>query len=171
MPTKKKSAKKAPAKTTAKRAARAKANNSHGGTYLTPKRNVSVSVPPFWFFRQTNDDLELDSPTTATSIVVSAFQRNGRVDPLDSRDSMQRFLGTAPAAGRKNITLSTRARTIARFKDSEGANWQCEFLTDGTTLLLATLNSTEKPRSPELETGYAVLDSIKIVKKQARSDH
>jgi hypothetical protein len=160
MPTKKKSAKKSPAKATTKRVKAAPA-----GTYLTPRKNVSLSVPTFWFFRQTNDDLELDSPTTATSIVVSAFQRTGRVEPLDSRDSMQRFLGTAPAVGRKNITLSTKARTVARFKDPEGANWQCEFLTDGTTLLLATLNSTEKPRSPELQAGYAVLNSIKIVKK------
>jgi hypothetical protein len=165
MTTKKKPVKKTPAKTTTKRAARANANHAPAGTYVTPKKNVSIAVPPFWFFRQTNDDLELDSPTTATSIVVSAFQRTGRVDPLDSRDSMQRFLGTAPAVGRKHITLSTKARTIARFKDPEGANWQCEFLTDGTTLLLATLNSTEKPRSPELRTGYAVLNSIKIVKR------
>ncbi len=97
--------------------------------------------------------------------MVSAFQRTGRVDALDSRDSMKRFFESAPANGRKQITLSTRVRTIARFKDTEGANWQCEFLTDGTTLLLATLNSTEKGRSPELQTGFAVLDSIKIVKK------
>jgi hypothetical protein len=159
MPAKKKSAKKATKKTTRK------SNANHSGTYLTPKRNVSIAVPPFWFFRQTNDDLELDSPTTATSIVVSAFQRTGRVEALDSRDSMQRFLGTAPAVGRKQITMSTKARTIARFKDSEGANWQCEFLTDGTTLLLATLNSTAKGRSPELQTGVAVLDSIRIVKR------
>jgi hypothetical protein len=170
MPTKKKSAaKKTPAKKAAakgtKKTIRAKANHSHGGIYLTPKGNVSIAVPPFWFFRQTNDDLELDSPTTATSIVVSAFQRNGRVDPLDSRDSMERFLGTAPAVGRKTVTLSSKARTIARFKDTEGANWQCEFLTDGTTLLLATLNSTVKGRSPELQAGLAVLDSIKIVKR------
>jgi hypothetical protein len=170
MPTKKKSAakktaRKQPTKTTAKKTVRANANHSHGGTYTTPKGNVSIAVPPFWFFRQTNDDLELDSPTTATSIVVSAFQRSGRVEALDSRDSMQRFLGTAPAVGRKTITLRTKPRTVARFKDSEGANWQCEFLTDGTTLLLATMNSTDKPRSPELQTGLAVLDSIKIVKK------
>ncbi len=166
MPVKKKTpVKKTAAKKSVKKAVRAKANHSHGGTYLTPKGNVSIAVPPFWFFRQTNDDLELDSPTTATSIVVSAFQRTGRVEALDSRDSMQRFLGTAPAVGRKNITLSTKARTIARFKDTEGANWQCEFLTDGTTLLLATLNSTVKGRSPELQSGLAVLDSIKIVKK------
>jgi len=165
MPTKKKSVKKSPAKTTAKRAARANANHSHGGTYITPKGNVAIAVPPFWFFRQTNDDLELDSPTTATSIVVSAFQRTGKVTSLDSRDYMQRFLGTTPAVGRKTVTLSTKPRTIARFKDAEGANWQCEFLTDGNTLLLATLNSTEKSRSPELQTGFAVLNSIKIVKK------
>ena len=170
MPVKKKTAaKKSAAKKSVKKVVRAKANHSHGGTYLTPKGNVSIAVPPFWFFRQTNDDLELDSPTTATSIVVSAFQRTGRVEALDSRDSMERFLGTAPAVGRKNITLSTKARTIARFKDTEGANWQCEFLTDGTTLLLATLNSTVKGRSPELQAGLAVLDSIKIVKKWAKA--
>ncbi len=163
MATKKKTA---PKKRSApKKTIRKTGNHAHGGTYFTPKGNVSVAIPPFWFFRQTNDDLELDSPTTATSIVVSAFQRSGRVEALDSRDSMQRFLQTAPAVGRKTTTLSTRQRTVARFKDSEGTHWQCEFLTDGTTLLLATLNSTEKPRSTELQTGYAVLDSIKIVKK------
>jgi hypothetical protein len=159
MPVKKKAAKKSVKKSIRKSTA------SHNGMYVTPKRNVSIAVPPFWFFRQTNDDLELDSPTTATSIVVSAFQRTGRVEALDSRDSMQRFLGTAPAVGRKQITMSTKARTIARFKDSEGANWQCEFLTDGNTLLLATLNSTAKGRSPEIQAGIAVLDSIRIVKK------
>lgn len=141
------------------------ARKSTIGTYLTPKRNVSVAIPPFWFFRQTNDDLELDSPTTATSIVVSAFQRDGRRAPLDSRESMQRFLQTAPAAGRKQITLSSKARTVAKFKDGEGAAWQCAFLTDGTTLLLVTMNSTEKPRSPEMQTAVTVLDSVKIVRK------
>jgi hypothetical protein len=139
------------------------ARKSLNGTYLTPKRNVSLAVPPFWFFRQTNDDLELDSPTTATSIVVSAFQRSGRRESLDSRDYMQRFLQTAPAAGRKQVTLSTKPRTVAKFKDGEGTAWQCAFLTDGTTLLLVTLNSTEKPRSPELRSALEVLDSIKIL--------
>lgn len=160
MPTKKTSQ-----KTTAKvKTNRPSRNHSHGGSYLTPKGNVSVSIPPFWFFRQTNDDLELDSPTTATSIVISAFQRSGRRDPLDSREYMKRFLETAPAVGRKSVTHSTKPRTMARFKDGEGTSWQCEFLTDGTTLLLATLNTTEKPRSPELHIGYAVLESIRIVK-------
>lgn len=162
MATKKKSTKKSARKPNATQASK---KNNHGGTYFTPKGNVSVSIPPFWFFRQTNDDLELDSPTTSTSIVVSAFHRTGRVDPLDSRDSMKRFLATAPAVGRKTMVLSTKPRTVARFKDGEGANWQCEFLTDGNTLLLATLNSTEKPKSPELQQGLAVLGSIKIVKK------
>ena len=79
---------------------------------------------------------------------------------------MKRFLETTPAVGRRTVTRSTKPRTIARFKDGEGVNWQCEFLTDGTTLLLATLNTTEKSRSGELQTGYAVLDSIKIVKRK-----
>jgi hypothetical protein len=166
MPGKKKSAaKKTSTKKAIKKATRKSVNHSLAGVYLTPKGNVSLAVPPFWFFRQTNDDLELDSPTTSTSIVVSAFQRTGRAEPLDSRESMQRFLGTAPAAGKKTILLSSKARTTARFKDVEGAQWQCEFLTDGTTLLLATLNSTEKQRSSELQTGIDVLNSIKIVKK------
>jgi hypothetical protein len=138
---------------------------STNGTYITPKHNVSTAIPPFWFFRQTNDDLELDSPTTATSIVISAFQRSGRREALDSRDYMQRFLQTAPAAGRKQVTLSTKARTIAKFKDGEGVAWQCAFLTDGTTLLLVTLNTTEPARSPELQTAIAVLDSVKLLKK------
>jgi hypothetical protein len=162
MAIKKKSAKKFTRKPTSTKASK---KNHQAGTYFTPKGNVSISVPPFWFFRQTNDDLELDSATTSTSIVVSAFHRTGRVDPLDSRDSMKRFLGTAPAVGRKTMVLSSKPRTVARFKDAEGASWQCEFLTDGNTLLLATLNSTEKPKSPELQAGLSVLQSIKIVKK------
>lgn len=167
MPTKKKSVpQKSARKAARKSGARPLNNHAHGGTYFTPKGNVSIAVPPFWFFRQTNDDLELDSPTTSTSIVVSAFQRSGRNEALDSREYMQRFLPTAPASGRKTVSLSTKPRTVAKFKDAEGANWQCEFLTDGTTLLLATLNSTEKPRSGELQTGLAVLESIKIVKKK-----
>jgi hypothetical protein len=148
---------------TPKKTIRATNNHAAGGTYFTPKGNVSVAVPPFWFFRQTNDDLELDSPTTATSIVISAFQRSGRVEALDSREYMKRFLQTTPAVGRKTLTRSTKPRTVAKFKDGDGANWQCEFLTDGNTLLLATLNSTEKLRSHELQTALAVLDSIKIV--------
>ena len=153
-------------KTSAPKAIRPMANHAHGGTYFTPKGNVSIAVPPFWFFRQTNDDLELDSPSTATSIVVSAFQRSGQREALDAREYMRRFLQTAPAVGRKTVTLSTKPRTVAKFKDSEGTNWQCEFLTDGTTLLLATLNSTEKGRSTEMQTAGAVLDSIKIVKRR-----
>ncbi len=157
--------KKKSVKKSAKKASRVKNNHAHGGTYTTPKGNVSIAVPPFWFFRQTNDDLELDSPTTATSIVLSAFQRSGRVEALDSREYMQRFLQTAPAAGRKTVVLSSKTRTAAKFKDGEGANWHCEFLTDGSTLLLATLNSTEKPKSAEVQTAVAVLDSMRIVKK------
>ncbi len=147
-----------------KKAAPKKTNHA-SGTYITPKRNVSLAVPPFWFFRQTNDDLELDSPTTATSIVISAFHRSARVEALDARDYMARFLQTAPAAGRKTITHSSKQRTVAKFKDPDGAAWQCEFHTDGATLLLATLNSTEKPRSHELQAGLSVLNSIKILRK------
>ncbi len=158
-------AKKSSATKIAKKSVRATNNHARGGTYCTPKGNVSIAVPPFWFFRQTNDDLELDSPTTSTSIVVSAFHRTGRVEALDSREYMKRFLQTAPANGRKAVTLSTKPRTVAKFRDAEGANWQCEFRTDGNTLLLATLNSTEKPRSHEVQSALAVLDSIKIVKK------
>ena len=141
------------------------ARKSANGTYVTPKRNVSLPVPPFWFFRQTNDDLELDSPTTSTSIVVSAFQSSGRRDPLDSREDLKRFLEPAPAVGRKTVTVNTKARTNAKFNAAEGAAWQCEFLTDGTTLLLATLNSTEPARAPEHKTGLDVLQSIKILKR------
>lgn len=152
----------------AKAAGKSKASTNHalhGGVYVTPRGNVSLVVPAFWSFRQTNDDLELDSPTTHSSVVVTAFKRDPESTALDSREYMDRFLRTAPAQGRKSIDLSTKSRSIARFKDSESTAWQVEFLTDGRTLLLATLNTSEAPRSPEAKTGTAVLASIKLRRK------
>ncbi len=137
----------------------------HGGVYTTPRGNVTLLVPAFWSLRQTNDDLELDSPTNNTSLVVTAFKRNPGAPPLDSREYMGRFLQTAPANGRRSTDVSSKARTVARFKDADKASWQVEFFTDGQTLLLATLNTTEAPRSPEARTGAAVLASIKLRKK------
>ncbi len=137
----------------------------HGGVYTTPRGNVTLMVPAFWSLRQTNDDLELDSPTNNTSLVVTAFKRNPGAPPLDSREYMERFLQTAATNGRRALEVSSKARTVARFKDAEKASWQVEFFTDGQTLLLATLNTSEAPRSPEARTGAAVLASIKLRKK------
>ena len=52
-----------------------KSSGFHGGSYVTPKRNVSIGIPAFWTLRQTNDDLEVESPSRKTSVVVTAFQR------------------------------------------------------------------------------------------------
>jgi hypothetical protein len=132
------------------------------GLYTTPQGNVSVGVPAFWTLRQTNDDLEIESPSAATSVIVTAFQRDGNTAAFDARQYLERFLRTAPVKGRANIETAGRSRAMSQFRDLEGDQWQVEFLSDGDTLLLATMNSTLPVRSQELQTGAQILRSLRL---------
>lgn len=135
---------------------------SLGGSYVTPSGNVSLRVPPFWTLRQTNDDLEVESPSGATSVIVTAFQRDETTVKLDAREYLEKFLRTAPIKGRAHTESNGRSRAVSRFRDLEGDHWEVEFLSDGDTLLLATMNSTQSLRSEELRTGAGVLRSLKL---------
>lgn len=134
----------------------------HGGRYTTPGGNVTLGLPAFWTLRQTNDDLELDSPSGATSVIVTAFHREPGFSRLDAREYLGQYLQTAAAKGRKQIEQNGRSRARSRYRDTDGDYWQVEFLTDGDTLLLATMNSSLPPRSPEPRTGGQVLGTIRL---------
>ena len=136
-----------------------------GGSYVTPKGNVSIGIPAFWTLRQTNDDLEVESPSGATSVIVTAFQRDKKAVKLDAREYLERFLRTAPIKGRANTETTGRARAVSRFRDLEGDHWQVEFLSDGDTLLLATMNTTQPARSEEVRTGAGILRTLKLKEK------
>jgi hypothetical protein len=159
----KKTSTKTPAKASAKTSApKATKNGFHPGTYIVPRGHVSIAVPTFWSLRQTNDDLQVESEASETTVVVTAYQRNEDVKSLDARDYLKHFLDTAPVAGRLQTGDSSKQRASARFRDEEGDNWFVRFISNGQTLLLATCHSNRPLTSREGKTGVAVLDSIKL---------
>ena len=145
-----------------KTGSRKKAGGFHGGSYVTPKGNVTIGIPAFWTLRQTNDDLEVESPSRKTSVVVTAFQRENDVAKLDARQYLEHFLQSASRKGRADAGKSGPAHAQSRFRDPEGDHWQIEVLTNGDTLLLATLNSSLPPRSQEPRVGAEILRTIRI---------
>jgi hypothetical protein len=154
----KKAAKKTPAKTPSKAAT----NGFHPGTYIVPRGHVSIAVPTFWTLRQTNDDIQVESEASETTVIVTAYQRNEGVKDLDARDYLMHFLETAPVVGKVHPGDSNRKHSSARFRDEEGDNWSVRFLSNGQTLVLATCHSNRPMTSREGRTGVAVLDSIKL---------
>ena len=175
MPTKtktpKKTAARKPIKTAAKSATqpaakstgrKAASNSFHPGTYIVPRGHVSIAVPTFWSLRQTNDDIQVESEASETTVVVTAYHRTDGVKPLDARDYLQHFLDTAPVAGRLQTGDSSRQQASARFRDEEGDNWFVRFISNGKTLLLASCHSNRPLTSRDGRTGVAVLDSIKL---------
>jgi hypothetical protein len=155
-------AKKSSANRAKKTSSRKKSSHFHGGSYLTPKGNVSIGIPAFWTLRQTNDDLEVESPSCKTSVVVTAFQRENGVAKLDAREYLEHFLQSASMKGRAEAGKSGPSRAHSRFRDPEGDHWQIEVLTNGETLLLATLNSSLPPRSQEPRVGAEILGTIRL---------
>jgi len=169
----KKAAKKTSPRTSAQASAKAPAsaktptsktptNGFHPGTYIVPRGHVSIAVPTFWSLRQTNDDLQVESEASETTVIVTAYQRNADVKSLDARDYLKHFLESAPVAGRLQTGDSSKQRASARFRDEEGDNWFVRFISNGQTLLLATCHSNRPLTSREGKTGVAVLDSIKL---------
>ena len=128
------------------------------GIYTVPRGHVSIAVPPFWTLRQTNDDLEIEAPSETTSVIVTAFKQDKTTGPLDARDFLKRFLGTAPSNGRGKVEKGTKQKASARFRDPEGDNWRVMFLSNGKTLLLATCNTSAPlvSRKPESETKCSI---------------
>lgn len=155
-------AKKSSAKAPSKASGKKRASAFHGGNYVTPKGNVSIGIPSFWTLRQTNDDLEVESPSRKTSVIVTAFQRENSVAKLDAREYLKHFLQSASMKGRADAGKSGAARAQSRFRDPEGDHWRIEVLTNGDTLLLATLNSSLPPRSQEPRLGAEILGTIRI---------
>jgi hypothetical protein len=143
-------------------ASKAATNGFHPGTYIVPRGHVSIAVPTFWSLRQTNDDLQVESEASETTVIVTAYQRNADVKSLDARDYLKHFLDSAPVAGRLQTGDSSKQRASARFRDEEGDNWFVRFISNGQTLLLATCHSNRPLTSREGKTGVAVLDSIKL---------
>jgi hypothetical protein len=143
-------------------ASKTSTNGFHPGTYIVPRGHVSIAVPTFWSLRQTNDDLQVESEASETTVIVTAYQRNADVKSLDARDYLKHFLDSAPVAGRLQTGDSSKQRASARFRDEEGDNWFVRFISNGQTLLLATCHSNRPLTSREGKTGVAVLDSIKL---------
>jgi hypothetical protein len=153
---------KQPAQKTASKPSTPKANGHQPGTYIVPRGHVSIAVPTFWNLRQTNDDIQVESEASETTVIVTAYHRNEGVKALDARDYLQHFLDTAPVAGRLQTGESTKRQASARFRDEEGDNWFVRFLSNGETLLLATCHSNRPLTSREGKTGVEVLDSITL---------
>jgi len=157
-----KPAAKSASKPSSKPSPKAADNGHQPGTYIVPRGHVSIAVPTFWYLRQTNDDIQVESEASETTVIVTAYHRNAGVKPLDARDYLQHFLDTAPVAGRLQTGESSKKQASARFRDEEGDNWFVRFLSNGETLLLATCHSNRPLTSREGKTGVAVLDSIKL---------
>jgi hypothetical protein len=162
-----KPAKAAATTTTAKSAkqkstSKAGSNGFHPGIYIVPRGHVSIAVPTFWSLRQTNDDVQVESEASETTVVLTAYHRTEGVKSLDARDYLKHFLDTAPVAGRLQTGDSTKQHASARFRDEEGDNWFVRFISNGQTLLLATCHSNRPLTSRDGKTGVAVLDSITL---------
>jgi hypothetical protein len=151
-----------PARTKAATSRKKSSNGFHPGTYIVPRGHVSIAVPTFWNLRQTNDDVQVESEASDTSVIVTAYHRNVGVKPLDARDYLQHFLETAPVNGRVQTSSDSKQQARARFRDPEGDNWLVRFISNGETLLLATCHSNLPLTSRDGRTGVAVLDSIKL---------
>lgn len=135
---------------------------SKHGIYTAPKGNVTIAVPTFWGFRQTNDDLQLVSPSGETSLIVNAYSGNNGNGRLDARQHLDQLLASAPKQSRVKREAATRKRAAARYKDVDGNSWCVEFITDGKLLLLAELSSTGTLTAPEAKTALVAMESIKI---------
>lgn len=132
------------------------------GTYIVPRGHVSLSVPPFWTLRQTNDDIEVEAPSGSTSIIVTAFQRTKGYGALDAREYLEHFLEKAQKNGNLKRAPGTRRLATARYKDPEGDNWKVAFVANGSTLLLATCNTSLPAAHKEAKIGISVLESIRL---------
>ena len=132
------------------------------GTYIVPRGHVSLAVPPFWTLRQTNDDIEVESPSGSTSVIVTAFQRNKRSGKLDAREYLGHFLETAPKNGNLKKLTGTRQRAGARYKDPDGDSWNVLFIANTDKLLLVTCNTSLPATHKEAKTGITVVESIRL---------
>lgn len=140
-------------------------NHNHFGTYTVARGHVSIGVPPFWAFRQTNEDIEIDSPTGNTSLIVTAYQKDHSVKSLDAREYLAHFLESAPKESRVKREEGTKARAAARYRDQDGHSWYVEFVTNGKTLLLAEVSAAGPLTGREAKTAIAALQSLKLKKK------
>jgi hypothetical protein len=161
-PTARRNAKKSTQPAAKSAARKASRNGFHPGTYIVPRGHVSIAVPPFWSLRQTNDDLQVESEASETTVIVSAYHRNRGIKPLDARDYLRHFMENAPLSGRAQAVGGSRRDASARFRDQEGDHWFVRFLSNGDTLLLGTCHSNRPRNSREARTGVAVLESIKL---------
>ncbi|HYD16777.1 MAG TPA: hypothetical protein VEB03_02110 [Candidatus Nanoarchaeia archaeon] len=149
-------------KRTSKPTPRVNSNHKQTGLYTAPRGNVTIAVPAFWSLRQTNDDLEVESPTGKTSVIVTAFQSDGSSKRLDAREYLQHFMETAQTKSKPKLNGNTRQHARARFRDVDGDNWEVLFLSNGKTLLLATCNSSLPSTGKEAKVGVTVLESLKL---------
>src|SRR5450755_2623503 len=87
-----KAAAKPAAKSANKPSPKTASNGHQPGTYIVPRGHVSIAVPTFWNLRQTNDDIQVESEASETTVIVTAYHRTDGVKPLDARDYLQHFL-------------------------------------------------------------------------------
>ncbi len=137
-------------------------NGSQLGTYTVPRGDVSVAVPPFWTLRQTNEDLEVESPGKTTSVIVTVFKDDGSGNRLDAREYLQHFLETAHTKRAPKLNGSNRTHAKARFRDPDGDIWHASVLANKKTLLFATCNSSLPSTGKEAKLGIHVLESLKL---------
>ena len=163
-PARKKSRKKSAKSSTQARSQKPRSARKHSkpGIYTVPRGHVSIAVPPFWTLRQTNDDLEIEAPSKAASVIVTAFKHDRAAGPPDARDFLASFLETAPRNGRTRVAKGTRQKAVASYRDPDGDSWQVMFLSNGKTLLMATCNIAGPFTGHEARTGVEVLESLKL---------
>lgn len=145
-----------------KAAKSSKQRTSKPGIYTVPKGNVSIAVPAFWMFRQTNDDLQLIAPSGDVSLIVNAYSGNNHGSKLDAREHLDHLLASAPKQSRIKREKASNKRAAARYKDADGTSWCVEFVTDGKLLLLAEISSTGTLTTPEAKTALSALATLKI---------
>jgi hypothetical protein len=132
------------------------------GIYTVPRGDVSVPVPAFWGFRQTNDDLQLVAPSGDVSVIITAYAKSNGMRSLDSRESLEYLLASAPNLSKLKREPATKKRAGARYVDADGNSWWVEFITNGKTLLLGEVSSTGPLRGPEAKAAVKILQDLKL---------
>ena len=132
------------------------------GFYVASGVRFSVLVPAQWMLQETEEDLQVSSPSGKTAVIVSTFKRTGPEAIADAREHLSRFLAKENVKAEATLLIQTQGDATADYNDSEGGFWRVTFLMNARRLVLATCNSTRGAEAEEVSQGRHVLASINL---------
>ena len=132
------------------------------GFYIASSKRFRISVPVSWRLCETEQDFQVESPSTKTAVIVTTFKNLDSALSVDTREHLSRFLRRAPVKGKAKVLAHSKSRSSARYKDSRERSWKVVFLAKPSRLLLATCNSEPTTDLHEMRIGQGILESIKL---------